>query len=148
MKTIVGITALAVLFVASGPARAAAQEQGTAPERHRTGHDQRMATYLALSQEQQATWKSLQEQHKAEMEPLREEGRTLHEQLRAAMNAPNPDPAAVGAATLAMKEHRDKVEAARKTFEAQLKTTLTEEQKTKFDALKAAHRSGRRGWKE
>jgi Spy/CpxP family protein refolding chaperone len=103
------------------------------------GHLQRVADHLGLTADQQAAWKSLFEQHKAETAPLRQEGRELHERLKAAVSTENPDPTAVGAATLALKEHRQKVKAAHSAFETRLTSTLTPEQKTKFEALKAAH---------
>jgi Spy/CpxP family protein refolding chaperone len=108
----------------------------------------RAADYLGLTADQQATWKSLFEQHKAEIEPLRQEGHQLHERLKAAMSAQNPDPTAVGEATLALKNHREKMKAAHTAFQTRLTSTLTPEQKTKFEALKAAHHAHRhRGWR-
>ena len=101
-----------------------------------------MAEHLGLSEEQRATWKSLYEQHRTEMEPLRQEGRDLHERLARALDATSPDPTAVGLATIAMKQHRDKIKAADEAFQTRLTGTLSEEQKTKFEALKAANRGG------
>jgi Spy/CpxP family protein refolding chaperone len=106
-----------------------------------------MAEYLGLTAEQQATWKSLHEQQKTEMEPLMQEGRELHQRLRTATDAENPDAAAVGAATLALKQHREKVKAAHEAFEQRLKGVLNDDEKAKLDAFKASHRGGpgRRG---
>jgi Spy/CpxP family protein refolding chaperone len=101
-----------------------------------------MTEYLGLTEEQQAAWKSLQEQQKAEMQPLMQEGRELHERLRTATEAENPDPTAVGAATLALKQHREKARAAHQAFTEKLTGTLTPEQKTKFEAFQASHRGG------
>lgn len=143
MKKILSVTALAAgvlgagaLLMAAGPQDAA--RQGRGPD----GRFQRMAEYLGLTEDQQAAWKSLQEQHRAEMEPLRQEGRELHERLKAATDAENPDPTTVGAATLALKQHREKARAAQQAFTEKLTSTLTPEQKTKFDAFKASHRGG------
>jgi Spy/CpxP family protein refolding chaperone len=102
-----------------------------------------MSEYLGLTEDQKATWATLREEHKAEMAPLREEGRGLHTSLSSTMDAANPDPAAVGAATLAMKQHRDKVKAAEDSFQARLAGTLSADQRTKFEAFKAAHQGGR-----
>ena len=77
------------------------------------------------------------QQHKTEMEPLRQEGRGLRQNLKTAMDVENPDPATVGAATLALKQHRDKMKAAQEAFTGRLTALLTPEQKTKFDAFKA-----------
>ncbi len=145
MKKILGMTMVAAAVLAAGVAWAAAEPQGR-PGRGEARF-QRMAEYLGLTEEQQATWKSLHEQQKAEMEPLMQEGRELHQRLRTAMDAQSLDPAAVGAATLALKQHREKVKAAHEAFGERLKGVLNDEQKAKFDAFKTAHRGGpgRRG---
>ncbi|HEX9202874.1 MAG TPA: periplasmic heavy metal sensor [Vicinamibacteria bacterium] len=147
MKKILGMTTLAATVLAAGLAWAAVEPQR--PDRPGRGEArfQRMAEYLGLTEEQQATWKSLHEQQKTEMEPLMQEGRELHQRLRTAMDAQNPDPAAVGAATLALKQHREKVKAAHEAFGERLKGVLSDEQKAKFEAFKTAHRAGpgRRG---
>jgi Spy/CpxP family protein refolding chaperone len=147
MKKTLGFVALAAALAAGGTALvAAAPDEGGRGHRGRgERHFGRLAEYLGLSEDQKATWKSLQEQHRTEMEPLWQEGRTLHEQLRKATDAAKPDAAAVGKATLALKQHREKVRASREAFEGQLASTLTDEQKTKFEAFKAARGEGRRG---
>jgi Spy/CpxP family protein refolding chaperone len=141
--------AISILGFALGatPILAATTDPGTDGGEHRGGSQrfQRVADYLGLSEDQQTTWKSLFEKHKEETQPLRQEGRDLHQRLKAALNAENPDPAAVGAATLALKEHRAKMKAAHEAFTAQLTGTLTPEQKTKFEAFKSAHRWHRHG---
>ena len=105
----------------------------------------RAAESLGLTADQQATWKSLFEQHKAEIQPLRQERIALHDRLKAAVSAENPDPTAVGEATLALRKHREKMKAVHQAFQTRLTGTLTPEQKTKFEALKAAHHAHRHG---
>ncbi|HXB54102.1 MAG TPA: periplasmic heavy metal sensor [Vicinamibacteria bacterium] len=143
--SILGV-ALAVTPVMAASAGAPADTGQSRGGERRLG---RAADYLGLTADQQATWKSLFEQHKAEVEPLRQEHQQLHERLKAAMSAENPDATAVGEATLALKNHREKMKAAHTAFETRLASTLTPDQKTKFDAFKAAHHShrhrGRRG---
>jgi Spy/CpxP family protein refolding chaperone len=78
------------------------------------------------------------------MEPLRQEGRELREKLRAAVEAENPDPQTVGAATLALEQHRKAVDTAHKAFRERLNATLTPDQKSKLETLKA-QRHERRG---
>ena len=137
--TILGVALGMTPVVAVGGEALADAGPSRGPER-RLG---RAADYLGLSADQQANWKSLFEQHKAEIEPLRQERHQLHERLKAAMSAENPDPTAVGEATLALKSHREKMKAAHQAFETRLASTLTPEQKTKFEALKAAHHAHR-----
>jgi Spy/CpxP family protein refolding chaperone len=142
MKRSLGVGILSIAVLAAGVGSAAAESQGATPQGRGQGRAQRLADYVGLSDEQRATWKSLHEQHKTEMAPLRQEGRDLRERLRSAMNVPNPDPTAVGQATLAMKQHREKVKASEEAFEARLTSTLNDDQKAKFDAFKAANHGG------
>jgi Spy/CpxP family protein refolding chaperone len=142
MKKILGMTTLAATVLAAGLAWAAVEPQRPGRPGRGAARFQRMAEYLGLTEEQQATWKSLHEQQKTEMEPLMQQGRELHQRLRAAMDAQTPDPAAVGAATLALKQHREKVKAAHEAFEQRLKGVLNDDQKTRLDAFKASHRGG------
>ena len=148
MKT---ITRLGILGVALGAisilAGVALAQPPAGGGRGRGGaaHFQRMADYLGLSEEQQATWKTLNEQHRADIQPLVQEGHELHQRLKAATEAQNPDSTAIGAATLALKQHRERMKVATEAFQGQLAGTLTPDQKAKFDAFKASHKSGRRG---
>ena len=143
MKKSLSVTAMAAGILVTGAVLVAAGQQGQARQgRGEDGRFQRMTEYLGLTEDQQTAWKSLQEQNKAEMEPLRQEGRELHNRLKAATEAENPDPAAVGAATLALKQHGEKARAAHQAFTEKLAGSLTPEQKTKFEAFQASHRGG------
>jgi len=136
---------IAVALVGAGVARADAPGENG---RGRGGEwrAERLAKVLGLSAEQQASWKSLHEQHQTEMQPMRQEGRDLYQKLKATMEVQNPDPAAVGSAMLAVKQHREKVMNAEKAFRGQLEALLTPEQKTKFDAIGAARGFGHGRW--
>ncbi len=142
-KTTFGVVMLGMTLAAGGAALAGPEAGKGAGRGAR--HVQWLAEELGLTEEQQASWKALEEQHRAEMEPLRNAGRELHQKLRTALNAENPDPQTVGTATLALEQHRKEVEASRQAFREKLTALLTPEQKAKFDALKASRRMGPRG---
>jgi len=144
MKKRLGVAAVAALVLAAGTVTAFAE--GTGPHARDGRGLGRLGESLDLSDEQQATWKSLHEQHQAEMEPLRQEGRDLRMRLRTAMEAESPDPAAVAAAALALKQHREKVRASREEFQNRLAGVLNDQQKAKFDAIRAARRGGSGRW--
>jgi Spy/CpxP family protein refolding chaperone len=143
MKKSLSMTTLAAVALAGVAVLATAEPQGQ-PRQGRGGEGrlQRMTEYLGLTEDQQAAWKSLHEQQKTEMEPLRQEGRELHQRLKSAIEAENPDPTAVGAATLALKQHREKAKAAHLAFTEKLARILTPEQKAKFEAFQAKHQGG------
>jgi Spy/CpxP family protein refolding chaperone len=71
------------------------------------------------------------------MEAIHQKMRENHEQLRQALEGPNPEPAAVG--ELAIEGHRlmAQVRALRDDADKQLRALLTPEQQVKFDAMKA-----------
>ena len=104
----------------------------------------RMAEYLGLSAEQKTSIEALRDEQRKQGEPLRAEGREVHQALRTLMDQDSPDPTALGAAMIAVKQHEAKMKASHDAFEAKLKAQLTPEQKQKFEALKAAREVGPR----
>jgi Spy/CpxP family protein refolding chaperone len=143
---LLGITILGVALSAAAILPAGAEPQaGTGLGRGGERHLQRLVDYVGLSADQQTAWKSLFERHQADTVAMRQEGRELHQRLHAAVTAENPDPTTVGSATLALKKHRSKAKAAHEAFETELKSTLTPDQKVKFEAFKAAHHRHARG---
>jgi len=119
--------------------------QVAAGRERRHAQSEALAQYLGLSEEQQASWRTLREQHRREMQPLMEEGRELRRRLRETLDSGQADPAAVGAATLAVEAHRKKVRTAREALDQRLQSLLSAEQKEKLEAFKAARKVGRGG---
>ena len=120
-----------------GAALAQQPPEGGKGGRPRDRHDA-MVEYLGLSAEQQARFAALRDEQRKETEPFRTERRELHEKLRALLDQDSPDPTAVGAAMLAVKQHEAKMKASHEAFESKLKAELTPAQKQKFEAFKAA----------
>ncbi len=148
MKRVMRWGGLAMLIAAAaGAGVASAQDApgGPKPRGHRMGpggHD-RMASYLGLTEDQKAQWKAAHDQLRATMQPLFKQMQDQRQQLRAALDQATPDPAAVGQLMIATRALGQKIHAARQAMQTQLEATLTPEQKTKFDALKATQGMGR-----
>jgi Spy/CpxP family protein refolding chaperone len=143
-RSILGMTA-AILSVAAGAAIASDEPAGREERRaeRRVGHGRAaLVEYLGLTDQQKTGWRALHEQRREAMKPFAEEGRALRQRLREAVEAPTPDPAAVGEATLALKAHREKARAEREGFRAKLEGLLDPAQKEKLKALEAARRVG------
>jgi Spy/CpxP family protein refolding chaperone len=107
-----------------------------------------LAEYLGLTEQQKTAWRALREERREAMKPVAEEGQALRKRLREAVQAPSPDPTAVGEATLALEAHRQKVRAQHEAFQAKLEALLDPAQKEKLKAFEAARawgRDGRRG---
>ena len=102
-----------------------------------------LAEYLGLTAEQRVRFEAARAEHWKEIEPLRAEGRDLHGRLRSALEARDPDPATVGKAMLAVKQHGERMKASAEAFRARMKSELTPEQQQKFDAFEAARGVGR-----
>jgi Spy/CpxP family protein refolding chaperone len=145
MKRAFGVAMLGLTLVAGGVGLVAAAEGQNGSDRG-ARRGQWLAQELGLTDEQKASFEALREQHRTEMQPLMEEGRALHERLQATLKAENPDPQAVGEATIAVQQHRKVVEAAQKAFHDKLAAQLTPEQKAKFDALAERHGMYNRGF--
>ena len=146
--------AAAILSVAAlGAVASAAAQTGeeSGPTGRRGGRYAALAQYLGLTDQQKTEWRTLHEQQREQMKPMREEGRALRGKLRDAVNAPSPDPKAVGEATLALQAHHQKMQAERDAFRQKLEATLDPAQKEKLKAFEAARGSGRgrggRGWR-
>jgi Spy/CpxP family protein refolding chaperone len=140
MKRLIGTV---ILGAAVGAVPAVAQPTGPGPGEGRRGNRGRaLVEYLGLSAEQAQQWRALQEQHREEMKPLFEEGRALRQRVKEALEA-GENEFAVGEAVKAVHAHRQRMQQEREAFQEQLKSSLNEKQKEKFEAFKAARRAGR-----
>jgi Spy/CpxP family protein refolding chaperone len=106
----------------------------------------RLAFFLDLTETQVTQAQAIFDAAQAEIQPLREARRPLLEQLRAALDAAEPDPAAVGALVIDLHANREAIhgvlEGALDDFEA----ILTPEQLERFEVLRDARRVfGHRG---
>jgi Spy/CpxP family protein refolding chaperone len=150
--------AAAALWVGAGLGVAIAAQQGTPAEGRQLAGKGRLrrqgvADYLGLTDQQRESWRTLREKQREEMKPLVQEGRELRARLQEMLKEDNPDPTAVGQATLALKAHRQKVRAQREADEQELKGLLSPEQQQKLQAFETARRTlrgrrsdGFRGW--
>jgi len=145
---------LAILAAATAAAAAAgidpvlAQGKGDGPREGRfVERGKELADYLDLTAEQRDQWRTLASEHRQAMKPLFEEGQKLRENVKKLMDGGASD-AEVGAAMKAARDHRDQVRAASEEFDGRLTSVLTEEQKTKYEAFKAARRTERDGRRE
>lgn len=129
---------------------AAAQGPGGGPMRHGGGSGgpglgpggpggppiEMIAERLGLSDEQKAQWTAIHDTARATGEPLMKAAGVAKEAFDKALQADNPDPAAVGQAAIAMKNARSQVEAHHKATMEAAKAILTPEQAAKFDDMR------------
>jgi len=142
MKRLIGTV---ILGAAVGAVPAVAQPAGPGPGEGRRGNRGRaLVEYLGLSAEQAQQWRALHVQHREEMKPLFEEGRALRQTVKESLEA-GEDEFAVGAAVKAVHAHRQRMQQEREAFQEQLNSSLSEEQKEKLEAFKAARRVGGKG---
>jgi len=145
MKRLIGMTilglAVGAIPVAAQPADGPGQGFRDGP-RGRRG--QAAVEYLGLTVQQQEKWTALHQEHREAMKPFHEEGLALRKRLEESLEANEPE-VMVGEAAKALYAHREAARQARKAFETQLTSILTEEQKVKYEAFKAARGAGRKG---
>ena len=99
---------------------------------------------LDLSDDQKAKIRTILESKRDAAQGLTLTMRTDAKALHDLAAAPNPDPAAVGAAFLKLKADRDAVRGAAEGVLGEIKGVLTSEQQTKLDGYLAALRQMRR----
>ncbi len=100
---------------------------------------------LDLTDDQKAKIRTILESKKDAGQALALTVRTDAKALHDLAAAPNPDPAAVGAAFLKVKADRDAVKNAMEGLLDEIKTVLTPDQQTKLDGYLAALKQMRRG---
>lgn len=151
-RLITGTIAALVLAVAASVALAAGARQGHGPRGFGGGMGfgpglpplRMLAVALDLTEAQQQQARAILDAHKAELQQIRERGRTAHEQVRAAVEAPAVDEAAIRAAVDAAAKVQADAAVLRAKIRQEVFNILTPEQRTKAEQLKDTAREGMR----
>jgi Spy/CpxP family protein refolding chaperone len=145
------ILAVALCLVAGLTVTALAQGPGRGhggPGAHRGGHHgghhgppiERLARFLALTDEQIEAAKAIREATEAQVAPIRQAQKALHEELRTLLDAEAPDATAVGEVAIELHEGREQIHALREQAKADFEALLTAEQRDKLERLKDVRR--------
>ncbi|HVS02017.1 MAG TPA: periplasmic heavy metal sensor [Thermoanaerobaculia bacterium] len=131
--------ALACLVAATAAGPAAAQAPVLAPE-HAAAPPPHVvvAEFLGLTDEQREAWAAIREEARAAIAPLVEELRGQEEALHELLATPDPDPAAVGALVLAIRELRQAIRVEEQEAVAAFLALLDDEQRGKLARLRRA----------
>lgn len=115
-------------------------QPGPPPPRlqHGPQHGDPLVSYLALSAEQKTRWESAHKAFDDSIEPLREHIEATHEQIEQLMNAKSNDAAAIGNLMIDIRNTHDQIKTRHDALDTTLEGFLTAEQKTKFEAFRAA----------
>jgi len=103
----------------------------------------KLKTYLALTDAQVTEIRSLLKKHQEAAFPLRQQIRNTNQELRTALDTPEPNPQAIGQLVIARRDLRKQMRAINARLTKAIETSLTPEQKQKFDQLR--ERRARRG---
>lgn len=133
----IGVSALA-LSLAGGAALAG--DKGGGP--FARGVRAAMAT-LDLTDTQKDKVQAIFASHKDDAMAFHVQAKTDRDALQAAASAPNPDPAAVGAAFLKVRANRQAAGAKLTAARAEIDAVLTPDQRSKLDGWIAAHKQQR-----
>ncbi|MBI2150958.1 MAG: periplasmic heavy metal sensor [Acidobacteria bacterium] len=120
------IVALAGTATAQGPRRRAE------PVRSPGQRIERLQQRLNLNEMQKNALRALEENRRREMESRREELRQKREALRSLMQQRNPNPTDVGAATLALRETRERAREINERFLAGVRGLLGPDQQQRL----------------
>lgn len=110
------------------------------------GPPPRMAAALGLTDQQKAVWASAFSTMSATAQPLHAQAKAIRTEIDALFAQGNPDPALLGQKMIAMHAVREQLHQARATMQSTTTAVLTDEQKLKLDALKAARPHHGRPW--
>jgi Spy/CpxP family protein refolding chaperone len=97
---------------------------------------------LNLTPDQKTAWDALRKEQREAMRPLWEEQRRLEDQLRDALEAPSPDPAAVGQRAIAAHAGRKKMKAEGDRFHQRLVDILDAQQREKLAMFEQMRQRG------
>ena len=109
-------------------------------------HQQRISAALGLTDEQKAVWDTAFSTMQATAQPLHAQAKAIKVEIDALFAQGNPDPALLGQKMIAMHSVREQLHQARAAMESTRTSVLTDEQKLKLGALKAACPSHGRLW--
>jgi Spy/CpxP family protein refolding chaperone len=99
-----------------------------------------LKAYLGLSDQQVTELRQLRKSEFQAVRPMFQDMRTKAMALRNLLKTSNPDPAAVGQATLALKTEREQIAAATANYRNQAVQKLTPDQQAKLQALAQARK--------
>jgi Spy/CpxP family protein refolding chaperone len=100
---------------------------------------------LNLSTDQKVQWDAIHQQLETSVKPLFDQHHAAEQQLNAAADASNPDPAAVGRAYLSLRAIGKQIKDAHLATKSKIDAILTPDQKAKFDAMHAGMEHGEHG---
>ena len=103
---------------------------------------EKLFEFLQLTSEQKSAWQAIHDDARASFETLASRQRDAHEQMRAAMQSSDPDVCAVGRLMIQVDAAGGERRALHEATEKKALVLLTAEQKTKYEAWKAAQREG------
>lgn len=129
----------AVVATAGGTAIAQGRPPGGPPP-------QRIAAALGLTDQQKTVWDAAFSTMRATAEPLHAQAQAIKGEIEALHTQGNPDPALLGQKMIALHAVQEQLHQARAAMESTMTSVLTDEQKLKLDALKAARPRHGRPW--
>jgi Spy/CpxP family protein refolding chaperone len=150
-KLMIAFAPLAIAALVAGTAIAQSQtdQSGsqTSAAAHPGGHPhamglhmlQHLSSKLNLTAEQQASAKQLFQDFHAKAAPIHQAQLALRGQLKTALAAPNPDPAAVGQIVISMHQNRLQLKPALDASMQQFQALLTPDQQAKYKEILASH---------
>jgi Spy/CpxP family protein refolding chaperone len=141
-KTILTVLGGVAVALFAGAVAGSAQPPPPGERGPGMGRPGALARVLALSEQQQEQLRKVMDEQRPEHEALREKLELNREQLQQALEAANPDPAAVGELAIEGHRLREQGRALREAQEKAVRALLSAEQKVKFEALKALREDG------
>ena len=138
MFVVAVITLSSVALLAQAPP----QRKMAGPEGGPQGRQEKLMEFLQLTPEQKSAWQAVHDGARSSFETIASRQREAHEQMRTELQAASPDPCTVGRLMIQVEAAGTERRALQEATTKKAVTLLTAEQKTKFEAFKAAQHEG------
>ena len=106
------------------------------------GQPEKFFEFLQLTGAQRSAWETVHDEARASSETIASRQREAHEQMRKALESSSPDACAVGHLMIQVDAASDERRALHEATEKKAVALLSAEQKTKYEAWKAARHQG------
>ena len=97
-----------------------------------------LAAYVNLTSDEKAQWDAARQAFETAAASLHDKIESTHTQLQQLMDANSTDAAAIGSLMIAIRDTQSQLKAQHDALDSKLESVLTPEQKTKFEAFRAA----------
>ena len=143
-----GAAVLALGLAGAGVAADEGRGEGSGRGGRHGRHGGEFMRGLNLTDDQKAQLKTMREQQREALRPVSEQHRALREQIREALESPNPDASRIGQLEIQAHRLREQMRAEREKAMASFVNVLTPEQRAQWEKMQQERKQRREQFRE